>query len=59
MGGFAFTSINIINIMLVKSENGFVDLSLTPTQFLAPNFLITTGHECPPHPPPQKTQLET
>lgn len=30
-----------INIMLVKSKNYFVDLSLTLPQFLAPNFLIT------------------
>lgn len=49
-----------INIMLVKSKNCFVDLSLTPTRFLAPNFLITAEHESLPHPPPpQKTQLET
>lgn len=44
-----------INIMLVKSKNCFVDLSLTSTRFLAPNFLITAEHESPP----QKTQLET
>lgn len=48
-----------INIMLVKSKNCFVDLSLTPTRFLAPNFLITAEHEVPPTPPPRKTQLET
>lgn len=34
-----------IGIMLVKSRECFVDLSLTPTQFLASNFLITGEHE--------------
>lgn len=34
--------------MLVKSKNCFVDLSLTSTRFLAPNFLITAEHESPP-----------
>lgn len=43
-----------INIMLVKSKNCFVDLSLTPTRFLAPNFLITAEHEVPPTPPTPK-----
>ncbi len=44
-----------IDIMLVKSRERFVDLSLTPTQFLASNFLITEEHEFSP----KKTQLET
>ena len=34
-----------IDIMLVKSRESFVDLSPTPTQFLASNFLITAEHE--------------
>lgn len=35
-----------IDIMLVKSSERFVDLSLTPMQFSASNFLITAGeHE--------------
>lgn len=44
-----------INIMLVKSKNCFVDLSLTPTRFLAPNFLITAEHESPPPTPKDTT----
>lgn len=51
-----------IDIMLVKSRESFVDLSSTPTQFLASNFLITAEHESSPpptHPPTRKTQLET
>lgn len=38
-----------------KRRECFVDLSLTPTQFLASNFLITAEHEFSP----KKTQLET
>lgn len=44
-----------IGIMLVKSRECFVDLSLTPTQFLASNFLITGEYEFSA----EKTQLET